>query len=425
MIARILIGSFGRQKRRKAVAFAAVALGTAAASAVLDLALGVGDKVSRELRSFGANLVVTPAGAGRSIVLAGADVTRLRAPSYLDEADVLKAKQNFWVNNIVAVAPLLDLEVEIGGRPVLLLGTWFDRRPTLPDGRPFPAGIRSVFPFWTARGRWPADDAPQELLAGALLAEALGLAPGDRIDLRAGGRRATFTVVGILEAGGEEDHALLAPLAAVQEIGGLPGRVGRILVSALTTPEDAAVSRLGLDPGKMSAQEFERWSCTPFVSSIAHEIGGAVPGAEVRPIRRVAEAEGRVLRRVSGLMALLAAMAAAAAALTVTSSLTTGVLERRAEIGLLKALGATNRRVVGLFLLEAAVLGAAGGLLGAAGGAWLARFLAAAVFGSPVEIGPLALLLSALTALGIALAGSALPARRISSFRPFEVLHGL
>jgi len=425
MILRILRGSFGRQLRRKAVAFTAVALGTAAASALLQISLGVGDQVNRELKAFGANLVVTPAGAGRTLEVAGTDVSALRTPAYLAESDIGRAKENFWVNNVLALAPMLDTEITAAGRTVTLRGTWFERSERLGDGREYPAGVRAIFPFWNVEGRWPRERADDEALAGTSLARALGLHPGDRLTAGQGNRLHEFSVVGILSTGSEEDGMLLAPLAAAQQLAGLEGRVSRILVSALTTPEDAVFGRLGLDPAKFSPQEFEQWSCTPFASSIAYEIARHVPRSEVRAIRRVAESEGRILGRIGGLMALIAAMAALAAALTVTSSLMTGVLERKAEIGLLKAMGATNGIVIGLFLLEAALLGAGGGIAGALLGAGLAHLISLTVFGAAVALSPLAFPLAILAAVAITLAGCALPARRIVAFRPYQVLHGL
>lgn len=425
MVLRILRGSFGRQKRRKAVAFAAVALGTAAASALLQISLGIGDQVNRELKAFGANLVVTPAGAGGALEVAGADVSALRAPVFLAESDLGRAKENFWVNNVLALAPMLDAKVEAAGRSVTLRGTWFERRERISDGRDYPAGVRAIFPFWSVEGGWPREAATDEALAGVSLARALNLRPGSRLSAACGGRTLEFTVVGILSTGSEEDGMLLAPLAAAQQLAARPGSVSRILVSALTTPEGAVFGRLGLDPTKFSPQEFERWSCTPFASSIAYEIARNIPRSEVRTIRRVAESEGRILGRIGGLMALIAAMAALAAALTVTSSLTTGVLERKGEIGLLKAMGATNGIVIGLFLLEAAVLGAGGGIAGAVLGAGMAHTISIAVFGSAVALSPLAFPLAVTAAIVITLVGCALPARRIVAFRPYEVLHGL
>ncbi len=425
MLWRILSGSFARQKRRKAVAFLAVALGTAAASALMNLALGVGDQVNRELRGFGANLVVTAQGSSARVQVSGQDLTTLQQRIYLDEEDILKAKDNFWIHNILALAPVLEVEARTHPdlAPIRLMGTWFRRAVHLEDGTEFRTGIRDVYPYWSVAGRWP--QLPGEAVVGRSLARSLDISSGDSLDLAMGDQVQSFEIVGVLEAGGDEDRAILTFLDRAQELAGLEGRIDRILISALTTPEDKATDRLGLEAGDLSAEDFEQWSCTPFVSSIAYQLEQSVPRAMARPIRRVAETEGRILERIGGLLTLIALMAGLASALTVTSALTTGVLERRSEIGLLKSLGATNARVVGLFLAEASLLGIAGGLVGGAGGVWLAQDLSRAVFGTALEISPFAFPLAVLAAVSITLIGCALPVRRIVSFRPFEVLHGL
>ena len=440
MFLRILRDSFLRQKRRKTIVLAAVALGTMAASALGDIALDVGDKVGRELKSFGANLVVVPRGGSGPILVGGEDVSALRVPSYLAADEVLKVKDNFWKNNILGFAPVLDVPAKAGGRSLVLRGAWFERSVRLDSDRGAQAtaaslaGLRALNPFWSVEGRWPSEPGaagpaasaapPAEALVGRGLAQAIGARPGRRLDLAVAGRPLRIEVAGILSAGGEEDGMVLVPLEIAQEAAGLPGRASRVLVSALTTPESAVYERLGTDPRRLPPEEFERWTCTPFVSSVAYELERAWPGTEARVIRRVAGAEGAILSRASGLMAFIAAMAALGAALTVTSALTTGVLERRAEIGLLKALGASGANVVGLFLAEAALVGVLGGVIGAAGGAVLARLISKSIFGAPVDIRPAALPLSIAAALLITLLGSLLPARRIADLRPAEVLRG-
>jgi putative ABC transport system permease protein len=457
---RILRDSCLRQRRRKVIVLAAVALGTAAASALGDIALDVGDKMNRELKAFGANLVVVPRGGAGPVLVGGEDLSALRVPSYLDAADVLRVKDNFWKNNILAFAPQLDVPALAAARRVVLRGTWFERTVRLPSDADAPvtasslAGVRPLNPYWSVAGRWPADGTVTgasptggcvaggagggagrsagggeesfavEALVGRDLAAALGVHAGSALTLEVAGRPLPLTVAGVLTAGGDEDGMVLAPLEAVQHAAGLEGRLSRVLVSALTTPESAVWERTGRNPRDLPPAEFEKWTCTPFVSSIAYEIERAWPGAEARVIRRVAAAEGAVLSRASGLMLLIALMAALGAALTVTSALTTGVLERRIEIGLLKAMGAGTGAVVGLFLAEAALVGLIGGVAGAAGGAWLARFISASVFGAPVSLRPAALPLAVGAALLITLLGCLLPARRIAGFRPAEVLSG-
>src|SRR5437867_7209484 len=99
--------------RRRTVILAAVALGTSAAAGLGDIALDVGDKISRELNSFGANLVVLPKGGAAPVIVGGEDVSALRAPSFLDASDLPGVRENFWKNNILAMAPVLDVPARL------------------------------------------------------------------------------------------------------------------------------------------------------------------------------------------------------------------------------------------------------------------------------------------------------------------------
>jgi putative ABC transport system permease protein len=439
MFLRILGDALWRRKRRKLIVLAAITLGTAAASSLADIALDIGDQMSRELKSFGANLVVMPRGGSEPLLVGGENVQALAAPAYLEAADVARVKDNFWKNNILDFAPILDVPTEVatasGERRVLLRGAWLSHPvPAVSTdvatgdtsaGRDIArTGLRRLHPFWSVDGAWPDEGADAQTLAGTSLASRLGLHSGSILVLGADTHSASFTVTGILHAGGEEDDMLVAPLETAQRVGRLDGKVSRVLVSALTTPESAVYERLATNPRSLSPAEFEKWTCTPFVSSIAYELEQAWPGVEVRVVRRVADAEGAILKRSSGLMALVALMAAFAASLTVAGALTTGVLERREEIGLLKSLGASGVLVGGLFLAEALLIGLLGGALGAGLGALLARGLSLSVFGAPVAIRPVAIPLAIACALAITLFGCALPVRRIAGLRPAEVLRG-
>ena len=101
-------------------------------------------------------------------------------------------------------------------------------------------------------------------------------------------------------------------LQIAQDLAGRPGQYRRLLVSALTKPADTFSER---DPATMTPVEYDRWYCSPYISSISHQIQQQLPGVEVRAIRQVAEGEGRILTRVSGLMWLVTIAALFAAAL--------------------------------------------------------------------------------------------------------------
>src|SRR5881296_569696 len=140
--------------RRRTVILAAVALGTSAAAGLGDIALDVGDKMSRELNSFGANLVVLPRGGAGPVVVGGEDVSTLRAPSYLDARDLPGVRENFWKNNILGMAPVLDVPARLAvprrgdafSRAVLLRGAWLDRQVEGADP-PLRTGLRGLNPY--------------------------------------------------------------------------------------------------------------------------------------------------------------------------------------------------------------------------------------------------------------------------------------
>ena len=112
-----------------------------------------------------------------------------------------------------------------------------------------------------------------------------------------------------------------------------------------------------------------------------------------------------------------------AAAMGIASLMTTSIIERSKEIGLMKALGAYQWQIVLLFYCEAVINAFIGGLLGCIAGWGLARFIGLALFGSPLSftwiVVPCVLVLSVL----IALSGTWLPAHRIARLYPVEVLY--
>jgi putative ABC transport system permease protein len=424
MLARIVGRSLTRRRRRKLLTLAAVTLGIAASTAVATLKLDVGDKISRELRSMGANIVVTPAADSLPVSLGGVDLRPAGAGSYLAEADLPAIKKIFWTHSILAFAPFLDVPATVNGLRVSLTGTWFEHTLAAPGGENFVAGLKTLHSGWRLDGNWPAAGDAEGCVVGSRLARRLGLMPGQTFGVRsatppedsrqgaagksasAGNASATLVVRALVSTGGAEEDEILAPLEVVQRLAGLPGKVRRVEVSALTKPDDSLAR---LDPHHMSAAQYEKWSCSDYAGTIAFELQQALPGSEARQVFAVSASEGQVVRRVGLLMDLLAFSALLAAGLAVASMMLATVLERRPEIGLFKSLGATDARVASIFLAETTSVGLAGGLLGYFTGSLLAGRLAIHVFGSPIGMHWVLLPAAVALALGVALAGSALP----------------
>ena len=436
MFLRIVADSFGRKPHRKLLTAAALALGIGVTTATLNVALDVGDRLEREFRALGANLLVTPRADTLPLEIGGVDYRPVSEGAYLPVADLGKLRMIFWRNNVMGFAPFLDVPVtwSINGRTLpddlthaMVIGTWYRHDVPVPDGTIFETGVSATNPWWRVEGRWftegsaPTQGAAAECVVGSSLAQRASINVGDVLTIESGGRMQVLNVTGIVSTGSSEDDAILAPLDVAGALAGQPSRYRRLLVSALTKPEDAFSKR---DPSTMTPTEYDRWFCTPYISSISHEVQGQLPGVEIRAIRQIAEGEGRLLGRVGSLMWLVTFAALLAAGLAVAATSATTVLERHAEIGLMKAIGAGNRVVGALFLSEQLLLAFVGGMAGYALGIVLARVLGQQVFGIAPENRMILLPIVLAIAGVVVILGSFIPLRSLAHIEPAVSLHG-
>jgi putative ABC transport system permease protein len=419
MFVRLVYESFRRQKRRKLLAGAAITLGVTVATAMIAVATDIGDKINRELRTIGANLVVTPQEDSLDLEIGGVNLKPPTDGAFLSEADLPKIKGIFWHNNITGFAPMLPVNtaIEPNGKQqdVTLLGTYFAKQLSFGTDR-FTTGVRSTHPWWKVSGAWP-DDSSRDVLLGERLAGRLDEKSGDEITLA--GRQ--VRVSGILSTGGAEDDEIVAPLGLAQEILGRPGAVRRIYVSALTKPEDAFARR---DPKSMSGAVYDRWYCSPYPQSIAFQLAEAIPHSQAEQIRQVSQNEGAVLIRIEGLIFLITLAALLASALAVSAAMAITVFERRAEVGLMKALGAGKLAIASIFFAEATLLALIGGMAGFAGGSLLAHEIGHSIFNSDISIPPVLLPVILTIAVVVTFAGSAAAIRRAVGLDPVFALRG-
>jgi putative ABC transport system permease protein len=419
MFIRLVYESFRRQKRRKVLAGAAITLGVTVATAMIGVATDIGDKINRELRTIGANLVVIPQEDSLDLEIGGVSLKPPTDGAFLDEADLPKIKGIFWHNNITGFAPMLPVNVAIeqdGKRQdVTLLGTYFAKQLSYGKDQ-FTTGVRSTHPWWKVSGAWP-EDSSRDVLLGERLATRLGEKSGDAVTLT--GR--SLRVSGILSTGGAEDDEVVAPLAVAQEILGRPGAVRRVYISALTKPEDAFGRR---DPKSLSGAIYDRWYCTPYPQSIAFQLAEAIPHSQAEQIRQVSQNEGAVLKRIEGLIFLITLAALFASALAVSAAMATTIFERRTEVGLMKALGAGRLTVASIFFAEATLLAMIGGLVGFVVGSRLAHQIGHSIFNSDISIPPVLLPVILAIAVIVTFAGSAAAIRRAVGLDPVFALRG-
>src|SRR5579859_6311593 len=115
MFLRLLYQSFRRQQRRKLLAGIAVTLGVAVATAMIAVGVDVGDKINRELRSYGANIVVYPEDAALDVRIGDQQIKPSAGEAHLKESELPNITGIFWAHNILAFAPFLETRAQSNG----------------------------------------------------------------------------------------------------------------------------------------------------------------------------------------------------------------------------------------------------------------------------------------------------------------------
>lgn len=426
MFWRMVGGTLFRQKRKMAMIAFTVALGISLATALMNVMLGVGDKINQELKVYGANITVVPKDASLLDDLYGIQDGAGVSDKYLHEEDAPKIKQIFWGFNIVDFAPYLKVKASIPGEEgiVPVYGTWFTHHLELPTGEKLDAGCRQLKTWWSIDGKWPEDSDETACLVGTLLANRLGVKVGDEITLEHGKNEGKYHIVGILNSGGDEDKHVYMNLHAAQKLGDLAGKISGIDVSALTTPDNELAKKASQNPDSLTPYEYETWYCTAYVSSICYQIQEVVRDGVAKPIRQVAESEGTILNKTQLLMLLITILSSIGSALGISNLVTASVMERSQEIGLIKALGGRDVRIVLLILTEIVLTGLIGGVIGYGLGLGFAQIIGLTVFGSTIPLAVMVIPIDIALLLAVILVGSIPAIRYLLRLKPTEVLHG-
>lgn len=409
MLFRILKNSFLKRPKAVILVLLSITMGAAVSTAFLGIAGEVSHKMALELRSYGANILIEPAA--------------IEGGGFLREDDLPKIKTVFWKYNITGFAPYLFGIAELSSANKqergVVSGVWFNRQIEVEGEGESIQGIKVIAPWWELQGTWPA--APDEAVVGAALAKRLNVAVGGTIRATAHGNSEQFRIVAIVTTGGYEEEQLFAPLVTVQQFLKQPGKVSRVLVSALTVPMDDFGRK---DPATMSKDEFEKWYCTAYVTSVAKDVEGVMSGSRAKPVWQIASAEGALLKKLNSVMVFLTILALGAAAISVSTSLMASMAERSPEIALMKAVGADRFQISMIFLGETLIISIIGGVIGYLIGDQLGMIISRTVFNSTI-ISPLWLFPTALlSAFAVAVAGSIAPLRRALLIEPVKVLKG-
>lgn len=372
MFLLILFKSLKVRKNRVFITFFSIMIGASIITALASVYFDISAKMSRELRAYGANFFLGPAGSSGNRTV---NAATLREAAGMVPADKL-AGASPYLYGVVR----LDL-----GNAVLA-------------GVDFP-GLRRLSPYWQVEGQWVGSDSDEaSCMIGRNLAKNMELKVGDAVNVIRSetGFQKSLTVKGIAETGQAEDEQIFVSLPLAQKILGAEGTANHAMLSIVTEGTD--------------------------IDALAAGMGKKFPGLDAKPIRKVSHSEGKILDKIKGLMALIAVVILTVTTLCVMTTLITVVSERTREIGLMKAIGADDREIVLQFLAETLIIGVAGVAAGLAVGFLLAQVLGHAVFGSSISFRIIVLPMTLFPSLAASLLAAALPVRMAMGIVPARVL---
>lgn len=430
MFFRMILGAFTRQKKKMLMISLTIALGASLATAMLNVMLDVGDKINAELKTYGANIVVVPKEtAALNNLYELEDESNSGTRAYLLESELGKIKTIFWAFNIVDFAPFIDTNVTLpSGNTAKMVGTWFNHHLDLPTGESLDAGVKSLRSWWEIpSGEWLDEqnvENEDSIMVGTLLAKQEGIKVGDTLTVSTEHGIKDLHVVGIFDAGGDEDQQIYGTLHTVQALCDAEGYLSSIEVSALTTPDNELAAKAAKDPSSLTIAQYELWYCTCYVSSVSYQIQEVITDSVASPVRQVAESEGAIMEKTELLMVLITILSLIGSALGITNLVTASVMERSQELGLMKAIGATDGSITGLVLTEVMITAVFGGVIGYFMGFGFAQIIGHTVFNSAIEMKTMVIPLVAVLVALVTLIGSIPAINMLLRLRPAEVLHG-
>lgn len=364
MFLKMVIGSFLRRKTRLAIIVLSIMLASSMVTAIMSVYFDINTKMKKELRTYGANVVITP-----------------QNDSKLSSEELDKVLNFFEKDKIFGFSPYLYGFVDSGNHRFVISGM-------------IPGQLKKLSPYVKVKDGSVKFRTGQAVV-GRNLAEKLSVKTGDKVTLSIEGRESTVAVKGLIETGSVEDDQIIAPIEDVRK---------------LLAIGDAQIAYL---------------SYTGDHEEILKNISSAnrkVPDIKIKPINQISKSEGSILNKISGLTLLVSVVIFISTIFSVAMTLMALVFERKREIGLKKAIGAPNKSIIKEFAGESIVIGVIGGLIGWIVGLLMAQLVGKNIFDAYISIRMVTLPLAIGSSLTIALVSSILPIRMAIAIHPAIVL---
>lgn len=374
MYIRMVTASLLRRRSRMIIALLAIAIGATILSGLMTIYIDVPRQMRAQFRNYGANMIFTAAEDNISL------------------EDVDTAVAVIPQSEIVGVAPYRYETVRINDRPVLAAATDME-------------GAKAASPFWKVEGEWPAADG--EIMVGKNVAATYNLRVGNRTTTTFTPDDATedtldnyidFTVTGILDTGGKEEDYVYMNFSDMEKLTG---------------------KSIGCDICELSVSA-EAANLQKYAETISEK----VPSINAKLVKRVTQSETTVLSKLQALVLLVTVVVLMLTMICVATTMTAVVAERRKEIGLRKALGASDESIRREFMGEGVVLGACGGLIGSILGFLFAQAVSNNVFNSSITMMPWLIPVTVVVSVLVTGAACMIPIQSATKVDPALVLKG-
>ena len=409
-ISTIALANLRRRKGRAAFLAAGIAIGVGTVVALLGLNSALREEIGSQMDRFGANIIVTPHSGNLALDYGGVSIAGVSFDQHqLSRDEIERIRQIPYRKRLSTVAPKLLGSLDVEGRTALVAGVDFASELRLKrwwriSGRP-PQGGKDVLLGYDAATtasairlasvkNSAADDGSSH---HAAVGEALQLA---KDSLKIAGNE--YRIAGVLgQTGGPEDRMVFVSIGEVQALLDKPDQLSVIEVSALCK------------------------DCP--VEDIVAQIQKALPHAKVSAIQQAVRARTDAVERLSRFSLIVAAVVLLLGALMIFTTMMNSVVERTKEIGVLRAIGFRRGHIIRGLLIEVAVVSAAGGLLGWAGGLIASRlalpFFAEA--GATIGVSAQLALFAMAVSLGTGLVSSVYPVLRASRLDPADAVRSM
>lgn len=369
---KMIMTSLARRRARMLTALLAIAMGATILSGLVTIYYDIPRQMGKEFRSYGANMLVIPTNPDKKITNDQLDEIKSLIPS----------------GKLVGQAPYIYTNAKINEQPYMLAGT--DLK-----------GAKENSPYWLIDGSWP--EKSREVLIGNEVSKALELKEGDKIIINTpkvhgeGSIDTNFVVSGVVTTGGKEEDLIFMSIDDISQL----------------------VKDKNFDVVEYSI-EAEQNELSKIVSNISQKDASLTP----QMVKRVTASQDLVLNKLQALVFIVTIIVLFIMMICVSTTMMAVVTERRKEIGLKKALGATNSSVIVDFLGEGVFLGVFGGLLGVVLGYIFANRVSISVFARKVSFLPLLVPMTIIVCVVITIVASLIPVSKTVDIDPALVLRG-